>query len=244
MLKEYIEKLKSVDTVEEYDAFILKLYQMMKQESYKNDIVQNIRNKQKYMVNKFSKESTRENMLKSKENLLIYLDSILCEEYEKSSQFAPKVLERYLRNFYFFLEAFREAKPDKRASLTTENLQKIQIENEYDLQHLLYAVIKPLCPDARREVSDDSGVGTVRSDIKIFFLNTIIEAKCTRTSTNLKKLTEEIEADIVHYKTDYIIFYIYDKEKIIKDRHAFETNFNKSFDGKEVMTIILQPVNM
>ena len=62
----------------------------------------------------------------------------------------------------------------------------------------------------------DSGVGTVRSDIKILSLNTIIEAKCTRTSTNLKKLTEEIEADIVHYKADYIFFYIYDKEKIIK----------------------------
>ena len=53
MLKEYIEKLKSVDTVEEYEAFISKLHQMMKQETYKNDIVQNIRNKQKYMVNKF-----------------------------------------------------------------------------------------------------------------------------------------------------------------------------------------------
>ena len=229
MLKEYIEKLKLVDTVEEYEEFISKLHQMMKQETYKNDIVQNIRNKQKYMVNKFSKESTRENMLKAKENLLIYLDSILCEEYEESSQFIQKEIERYLRNFYFFLEAFREVKPDKRASLTSENLKKIQIENEYDLQHLLYAVIKPLYPDARREVSDDSGVGTVRSDIKILSLNTIIEAKCTRTSTNLKKLTEEIEADIVHYKADYIFFYIYDKEKIIKDRHAFETNFNRSF---------------
>ena len=85
------------------------------------------------MVNKFSKESTRENMLKAKENLLIYLDSILCEEYEESSQFIQRELERFLRNFYFFLEAFREAKPDKRASLITENLQKIQIENEYDL---------------------------------------------------------------------------------------------------------------
>lgn len=66
MLKEYIEKLKLVDTVEEYEEFISKLHQMMKQKTYKNDIVQNIRNKQKYMVNKFSKESTRENMLKAK----------------------------------------------------------------------------------------------------------------------------------------------------------------------------------
>ena len=63
-------------------------------------------------------------------------------------------------------------------------------------------------------------------------------------SYGIIKLTEEIEADIVHYKADYIFFYIYDKEKIIKDRHAFESNFNRSFDGKEVRIIILQPVNM
>lgn len=69
ILKEYTEKLKSVDTVEEYEVFISNLNQMMKQESYKNDIIQNIRSKQKYMVNKFSKESTRANMLKAKENL-------------------------------------------------------------------------------------------------------------------------------------------------------------------------------
>lgn len=56
MLKEYIEKLKLVDTVEEYEEFISKLHQMMKQETYKNDIVQNIRNKQKYMVNKYIQE--------------------------------------------------------------------------------------------------------------------------------------------------------------------------------------------
>lgn len=33
MLKEYIEKLKLVDTVEEYEEFISKLHQMMKQEN-------------------------------------------------------------------------------------------------------------------------------------------------------------------------------------------------------------------
>ena len=35
ILKEYIEKLKSVDTVEEYEVFISNLNQMMKQESYR-----------------------------------------------------------------------------------------------------------------------------------------------------------------------------------------------------------------
>ena len=38
VLKGYIEKLKSVDTVEEYETFISNLHQMLKQESYKNDV--------------------------------------------------------------------------------------------------------------------------------------------------------------------------------------------------------------
>ena len=109
---------------------------------------------------------------------------------------------------------------------------------------MLYAVIKSLYPDARREVSDDSGVGTVRSDIKILSLNTIIEAKCTRTSTNLKKLTEEIEADIVHYSEKCIIFFVYDKWKIIKDKQTYENHFNNVFDGKEIKIIIQQPINL
>ena len=33
VLKGYIEKLKSVDTVEEYETFISNLHQMLKQES-------------------------------------------------------------------------------------------------------------------------------------------------------------------------------------------------------------------
>ncbi len=71
-------------------------------------------------------------------------------------------------------------------------------------------------------MTEDSGVGAVRSDIKIPSVNTVIEAKCTRKTMNLKKLTEEIEADIVHYDADYIYFYIYDREKIIKDKYTFE----------------------
>ena len=77
-------------------------------------------------------------------------------------------LIRYLQNFYMFLETLTETDIDKRATLKNELLKQIKIENEYDLQHLLCSVLKPLYPDIRREVSEDSGVGTVRTDLKIF----------------------------------------------------------------------------
>ena len=142
------------------------------------------------------------------------------------------------------MEALCEKEPDKRATLTHEYLQKLKIENEYDLQHLLYAILKPLYPDIRKEVAADSGVGTIRSDLKIPSLETVIEAKCTRNSMNLKKLTEEIEADMVHYSEKCIIFFVYDKWKIIKDKQTYENHFNNVFDGKEIRMIIQQPINL
>lgn len=41
-----------------------------------------------------------------------------------------------------------------------------------------------------------------------------------------------------------LYFYIYDKEKIIKDKQNFEITFNKEFDGKRIEVIVLQPINM
>lgn len=67
----------------------------------------------------------------------------------------------------------------------------------------------------------------IRSDLKIPGLNLVLETKCTGEKTRLKKLTEEIEADIVHYSEDYILFYIYDKGKIIKDKQNYENQFRK-----------------
>lgn len=243
LLETYIKELEKVETVEQFKGIVSRLSEMMQQEKFESEIIHNVRTKASYLDNKFSDASTREHMMKAKERLMIYLGDILNEKCMSPLEDANR-LEQSLNDFYLFLEALKETKPDKRATFTAEDLQAIQIKNEYDLQHLLYAVLKPLYKDARKEVTEDSGVGAIRSDIKIASLNAIIEAKCTRKSMGLKKLTEELESDIVHYKAGYIYFYIYDKEKIIKDRQNFKTNFNRNFDGKKVTVIILQPVNM
>lgn len=244
LLEDYIKELEEIVSIEEYEAFTHKLIQMLRTEKYDNEIIQRVRNIGKFVKNDFSDKAAMESMQKSKNNLIFYLENLLFEKQGNSLRTKCKYLETYLNNFYLFLEAFKEIVPDKRASLTVENLKKITIENEYDLQHLLYAVLRPFYADIRKEVTEDSGVGAVRSDIKIPSLNAVIEAKCTRKSMKLKKLTEEIEADIVHYNADFIYFYIYDKEKLIKDRAAFGLHFNGVFDGKEVSVAVLQPVNM
>lgn len=42
-------------------------------------------------------------------------------------------------------------------------------------------------------------------------------------------LTEEISSDIYYYKYNNIFFFIYDKEKIINNKMAFENTYNKKF---------------
>ena len=239
LIAEYVEKIRKIDNVSQYDEIISTLNRKLEEMDYPKEFCELVKEKQRYLKNRFSEEANKEKMLVAKDKLLKCLTDYL---YEKNEHDAKDTLIKYLTGFYMFMEALSEREPDKRATLTHDMLQNMKIENEYDLQHLLYAVLKPLYPDIRKEVAEDSGVGTVRIDLKIPSLYSAVETKCTREKMNLKKLTEEIEADIVHYSERHIIFLVYDKWKIIKDKVTYEDYFNRLFDGKEVKIIIHQPI--
>lgn len=119
-----------------------------------------------------------------------------------------------------------------------EELKAVETVKEYE------TFLQRLIEKLRKEVAEDSGVGTVRSDMWIPTLQAVIETKCTRKSMTIKKLTEELEADIIHYRAKTLYFYIFDKEKLVLDRSGFERYFNWEFDGKEVKIFLLQPVKM
>lgn len=187
-----------------------------------------------YPLNAYSDRETKENMEAAKQRVISYIENILCDN-EKEEQ----ILE-ILNNFYLFLENLIEREPHKRGGIQQEQLHALKIKNEYDVQHLLYACIKLLYPMARAEVSEDTGYGTVRTDI---FLdnNHVIEVKCTRKNMSLKKLTEEIEADMIHYNAENIYFFLYDKEKIIENPMVFKKCYEEKIKEKKVYIIIHQP---
>lgn len=187
-----------------------------------------------YPLNAYSDRETKENMEAAKQRVISYIENILCDN-EKEEQ----VLE-ILNNFYLFLENLIEREPHKRGGIQQEQLHVLKIKNEYDVQHLLYACIKLLYPMARAEISEDTGYGTVRTDI---FLDTnhVIEVKCTRKNMSLKKLTEEIEADMIHYNAENIYFFLYDKEKIIENPMVFKKCYEEKIKEKKVYIIIHQP---
>ena len=62
-----------------------------------------------------------------------------------------------------------------------------------------------------------------------------------RQSSKLKKLIEEIEADMVHYSEKNICFFIYDKEKIIENAFRFKKTYEEKMKDKHIHVIIHQP---
>lgn len=188
-----------------------------------------------YPVNNYSDRDTKEKIKQAKERVLAYVDELMNEGNGEA-----QMLERILENFYFFLEALLEREPHKKGGIQKAQLENLKITNEYDIQHLLYAYLKPLYPAVRAEVSEDTGYHLVRVDIAV---NTdcVIEVKCTRKGMKVSKLLEEIEADMVHYHAHEIYFFVYDKEKLIENPIAFQDSIKGKIEGKKIHPIIHQP---
>ncbi len=187
-----------------------------------------------YPQNEYSDKETKENMEAAKYRVISYIEDML-RDNRKDGQ----ILE-ILNNFYMFLENLIERKPHRSGGIRQEHLDALKIKNEYDVQHLLYACIKLFYPMARAEVNEDTGYGTVRTDI---FLDAdhVIEIKCTRKNMKLKKLIEEIEADMVHYHAGNIYFFLYDKEKIIENPMVFKKCYEEKMKDKKIHIVIHQP---
>lgn len=157
---------------------------------------------------------------------------------------ALKIIRNILSNFYLHIKEMYQADLHGKGTIQKEDLEKISIGNEYDVQRILFSLIKPIFPKARLEVSEDDGYGTIRYDIYLNDYNLVIEVKCTRPSLSEKKLKEEIASDIYHYKHDFIFFFIYDKEQKIKNKEVFVEAYSKDKEsvGKKIETIIAQPL--
>ena len=115
-----------------------------------------------------------------------------------------------------------------------------KIKNEYDIQHILYALLRTVFPETRKEVNGDNGYSGTRADLYLETYDIIIEIKCTRSSMSVKQLTEELGSDAFHYKTKNLYLFIYDKEDIIKNPEAYQNAFQRDYekDGKNVQVFI------
>ena len=233
-MRNAIIELKAVKNSNDFESILYSLRDFIKSLDMDPKCLMELEQRAYYPINEYSDKETRNNLDAATKRVIEYLEEIM------AGSPADDQLLTVLDNYYLFLESLLERPPHKRSGIQKEQLSALKIQNEYDVQHLLYAYLKPLYPLARAEVSEDTGYGTVRTDI---FLDSehVIEVKCTRNSMKLKKLTEEIEADMVHYSAEHIYFFIYDKEKIIENPRLFRNTYENKIKGKKIHIVIHQP---
>ncbi len=188
----------------------------------------------KVQVNRFSRLSTYDVFISSKKQVSDYLN----HQGKREADLIKVILE----NFHVYCKKMYRTKPHTKCSeKLKEHLCEVQIENEYDLQHLLYPLIRAVFPDARVEEAQDTGHHMVRKDIVVDSQDAVIELKCSRASMTERQLSEEVASDIIHYSNRCLYFYIYDKCGIIENGNCFKSNYEqKKVDGKEIYLVILQ----
>lgn len=243
VLRKIMDSLDASETETEYRVQLEKLKGELAGLGVDKNILKKVNVLSDYMENRYSCDDTLKNMEMAKKRVLSYLTEQIFDmpgSYMKTET-RLLCLQEILEKFDLFMEAFFEKEPHGKAGIDKTALMSIGIKNEYDVQHILYALLKPLFPEARREVAEDTGFSMVRTDIWIPELSATIEIKCSRDSMTVKKLTEEIAADMIHYQSKHIFFFLYDKNKIIDNPYAFRSTYQRGMDGKDIRIIIHQP---
>lgn len=113
------------------------------------------------------------------------------------------------------------------------NRDTLKIEDEYDVQDLLHALLHLYFDDIREEEWTPSYAGSsLRMDFLIKDIQTVIEVKKTRNSMTDKKLSEELIIDIEKYKAHpdckKIYCFVYDPDRFIKNPVAIKCDIEQN----------------
>lgn len=216
------------------------------------DEIANILVAMHYKQIKFSEEESKKKLTEAIQRTVMILNELQRSRIgvsvmgELSEAAALTVIRRTLDNFHLHIKEMYQEKVHGNGTFNQEDLAKIVIGNEYDIQRMLYSLLRPIFPTVRSEVHDDTGYSGLRYDINLREYDIVIEVKCSRPSMRERVLTEELGADAFHYKAKYLFMFIYDKDNIIKNTEAFKKAYKRDstqFD-KNIETFIVQSVRL
>ncbi|WP_296865551.1 hypothetical protein [uncultured Methanobrevibacter sp.] len=124
------------------------------------------------------------------------------------------------------------------------NRKTLEIDDEYDVQDLLHALLLIDFDDVRKEEWTPSYAGTSsRMDFLIKDINVVIETKMTRSNLKDKELGDQLIVDIERYSThpncDKLYCFVYDKEEFINNPIAVEEDLSSNNGDFEVKVFIV-----
>jgi hypothetical protein len=106
-----------------------------------------------------------------------------------------------------------------------------EISTEYDVQDLLFAVLRSAFEDAKREEWTPSLAGSAkRIDIVISGIRTVIEVKFVRDSNHALRVADELRIDFESYHSHpacgTLLVLVYDPKGLISDGRALELDLS------------------
>ncbi|MBD2693810.1 hypothetical protein [Anabaena catenula] len=124
--------------------------------------------------------------------------------------------------------------------------ETLKIKDEYDVQDLLYALLKIDFVNIRKEEGMPSFAGSSsRMDFLLKEEKIGIEVKKTRESLKDKEITTELAEDIIRYQShpdcEYLLCFIYDPEGLLKNSEALIRDLSKSGNDKLTVRVIVNP---
>jgi hypothetical protein len=119
------------------------------------------------------------------------------------------------------------------------------IENEFDIQDLLYVALKPHIPDLSEEEWTPKHAGRAK---RIDFISDgsriCLESKRVRDETHGKSIADELKIDIesyyVHRACDKLIAFVYDPSGYMVDAHQQELQLSggRTIKGRTIEVIV------
>ncbi len=119
----------------------------------------------------------------------------------------------------------------------------LEVEDEYDVQDLLHALLKTSFDDVRAEEWTPSYAGkSARVDFLLKESKLVIETKKTSKSLGVKGIGDQLLVDIMRYKSHpdcgRLICFVYDPEGRIGNPKSIETDLTGTHDDLDVLVIV------
>ena len=126
-----------------------------------------------------------------------------------------------------------------------DNRPTIEINDEYDLQDLLHALLKRDFKDVRPEEWVPSYAGKAsRTDFLLKAERTIVETKRTRNVSSAKAIGDELIIDIARYKAHpdcaNLVCFVYDPEGYIQNPEGLRSDLEKG-SGDLTVRVFIEP---
>ena len=165
----------------------------------------------------------------------ILIAALSTSSIQQKNKPAEQIIESIFDRFYVVA---------KQIETRYDNRPTIAINDEYDVQDLLHALLKLYFDDVRPEEWTPSYAGrSSRVDFLLKNENIVVEVKKTRRNLSDKEIGEQLIIDINRYKSHpsckTLLCFVYDPAQLIKNPSGLENDLNMERDNFRVLVKIV-----